>query len=58
MLVLTIVSMKSFKPFRIIVICTCITVLLSSCNQRFGFRSKVKVEKDTTEAEKQYHIVW
>jgi hypothetical protein len=35
-----------------------IGLIISSCNQRFWFRSKVSKEKDSSNIEKDYHIIW
>ncbi len=32
--------------------------LCASCNQRFLFRKKVKIDNDSTEVEKDFKIVW
>ncbi|MFA6261597.1 MAG: hypothetical protein WC760_09025 [Bacteroidia bacterium] len=33
-------------------------ILSSSCAQRFWFRKKVNLEKDSTQIDKEYRIVW
>jgi hypothetical protein len=46
------------KATYVIVLSIFVALLLNGCNQRFWFRQKVKVGNDTTEADKQFHIVW
>jgi hypothetical protein len=41
-----------------IVFIVLITLLHSSCAGKYWFRKKVNTEKDTTEVEKEFRVIW
>jgi cell division protein FtsL len=51
--------MVNKKKFLLAGVIICVVSLITqSCNQRYFFRKKVNVEKDSAEVEKQFQIAW
>ncbi|MBC7384270.1 MAG: hypothetical protein H7296_14990 [Bacteroidia bacterium] len=50
--------MKAKKYNPVFIICLVILLFFSACNQRFFFRKKIDIGNDSTQMEKDYHIVW
>ncbi|MEI6882119.1 MAG: hypothetical protein WCK82_12420 [Bacteroidota bacterium] len=50
--------MKTKHLIKVFIVFVVLSVLYSSCHQRYWFRSKVNSEKDSGTVEKSYQIAW